>query len=41
MVHSNNEYWMKAMDSEKIYYYTIEPINENGVSSRSKVIRTE
>lgn len=37
MVHSNNEYWMKAMDSQKAYYYTIEAVNENGVSERSKV----
>ena len=38
MVHSNNEYWMKAMDSQKTYYYCIEAINENGVSERTKVI---
>ena len=41
MVHSNNEYWMKAMDSEKTYYYTIESINESGVSERTKVIKVE
>jgi xylan 1,4-beta-xylosidase len=41
MVHSNNEYWMKAMDSEKTYYYTIESINENGVSERSEVVIVE
>ncbi|MBM3414635.1 MAG: xylosidase [Bacteroidetes bacterium] len=41
MVHSNNEYWMKAMDSQKTYYYTIESINENGVSSRSPIIKAE
>jgi hypothetical protein len=41
MVHSNNEYWMKAMDAQKIYYYTIEAINENGVSERSKIIKVE
>ncbi|HET9746214.1 MAG TPA: family 43 glycosylhydrolase [Chitinophagaceae bacterium] len=38
MVHANNEYWMKSMDSQKTYYYSIESINENGVSERSKVI---
>lgn len=37
MVHSNNEYWMKSMDSQKTYYYSIEAINENGVSPRSTV----
>ena len=41
MVHSNNEYWMKAMDKLKTYYYCIEAINENGCSSRSEVIKVE
>ena len=41
MVHSNNEYWMKAMDSQKTYYYTIEAINENGVSERSPILKAE
>ncbi|OSZ81662.1 xylosidase [Chitinophagaceae bacterium IBVUCB2] len=41
MVHSNNEYWMKAMDLQKTYYYTIESINENGVSERTKTIKVE
>ncbi len=41
MVHSNNEYWMKAMDSQKPYYYCIEAVNENGVSERSKVIKVD
>ncbi|HEX7905748.1 MAG TPA: family 43 glycosylhydrolase [Chitinophagaceae bacterium] len=41
MIHSNNEYWMKAMDSQKAYYYCIEAINENGVSERTKVIKVE
>ena len=41
MVHANNEYWMKAMDSQKTYYYSIEAINENGVSKRTAVIKVE
>lgn len=41
MVHSNNEYWMKMMDSQKAYYYCIEAINENGISERSKIIKVE
>ncbi len=41
MVHSNNEYWMKAMDSQKTYYYSIEAINENGVSERTAVMKVE
>jgi hypothetical protein len=39
MVHSNNEYWMKSMDSQKTYYYQIEAINENGVSKRTEVMK--
>ena len=41
MIHANNEYWMKAMDSQKTYYYCIESINENGVSERSKIIEVK
>ncbi|MGE9310979.1 family 43 glycosylhydrolase [Niabella sp. CJ426] len=41
MVHSNNEYWMKAMDSQKPYYYCIQSVNENGVSERSKVVKVD
>ena len=41
MVHSNNEYWMKTMDSQKTYYFCIESINENGVSERTKVIEVK
>lgn len=37
MVHDVNEYWFKSMDREKTYYFTIEAINENGVSERSSV----
>lgn len=41
MVHANNEYWMKAMDSQKPYYFCIESINENGTSERTKVIKVD
>lgn len=41
MIHANNEYWMKAMDALKTYYYTIESVNENGVSERSPIIKVE
>jgi len=34
MVHDINEYWFKAMDSKKPYYFSIEAINENGISER-------
>lgn len=41
MVHDFNEYWFKAMDSQKPYYFTIEAINENGISTRSKLMKAE
>ena len=41
MVHDANEYWFKGMDLKKKYYYTIEAINENGVSDRFKILNVE
>lgn len=41
IVHNNNEYWMKAMDAQKPYYYCIQAVNENGVSERNKIIKVE
>jgi xylan 1,4-beta-xylosidase len=41
MVHDNNDYWVKAMDKTKTYYYSIEAINESGVSERFKTIKVE
>ncbi len=41
MIHQNNEYWLKTMDSQRIYYFSIESVNENGVSEKSKVIKVE
>jgi hypothetical protein len=41
MVYSSNEYYCKAFDKEKPYYFSIEAINENGVSARSKAIKIE
>jgi hypothetical protein len=41
MVYSTNEYYCKAMDKEKPYYFTIEAVNENGASERSKVIKAD
>lgn len=40
MVHDANEYWFKGMDRDKVYYFSIEAINENGVSVRSKTLRS-
>jgi hypothetical protein len=41
MVHDANEYWFKAMDALKTYYFTIEAINENGVSARYPLLQSE
>jgi hypothetical protein len=41
MVYDNNQYWFKAMDKLKTYYFTIEAINENGVSERTKVLEVK
>jgi xylan 1,4-beta-xylosidase len=41
MVHSSNEYYFKAMDKDRPYYFSIEAINENGVSKRTAVIKVE
>jgi hypothetical protein len=41
MVYGSNEYWFKVMDKEKPYYFTIEAINENGVSPRAEIIKSE
>ncbi|MDP4246990.1 MAG: family 43 glycosylhydrolase, partial [Bacteroidota bacterium] len=37
-VQDANEYWFKAMDKEKKYYFSIEAMNENGVSPRTPVM---
>jgi hypothetical protein len=36
-----NEYWFKGMDKLKTYYFSIEAINENGVSKRFETIKVE
>ena len=41
MVHSSNEYYFKAMDKDRPYYFSIEAINENGVSKPTAVIKVE
>jgi len=37
MVHGANEYYFKGMDKDRPYYFSIEAINENGVSARTPV----
>ena len=41
MVHGDNQYYFKAMDKDRPYYFCIEAINENGVSSKTKIIKAE
>lgn len=41
MVHDFNEYWFKAMDRNKAYYFSIEAVNENGVSGKTKTIKAD
>ena len=41
MGNTMNEYWFKAMDKMKTYYFTIEAINENGVSEKAKVVEVK
>jgi xylan 1,4-beta-xylosidase len=41
LVYDANEYWFKVMDLEKPYYFSMEAANENGVSSRTAVIKVD
>lgn len=41
MVHDFNEYWFKAMDKNKTYYFSIVAINENGVSDQTTLTKAE
>ena len=41
MVYGANEYWFKAMDKEKPYYFRIEAINEHGTSQLSDIIKAQ
>jgi len=41
MVLGHNEYWLKTMDKEMSYYFTIEAFNETGISERTTIIKSE
>ncbi|AIZ63199.1 xylosidase [Hymenobacter sp. DG25B] len=41
MVHGQNEYYFKGMDKDRPYYFSIEAINENGVSTRTPVMESK
>ncbi|KAF0129545.1 MAG: beta-xylosidase [Bacteroidetes bacterium] len=38
MVYGANEYWLKTLDKEKTYYFTIEAINESGLSPLFSIV---
>jgi hypothetical protein len=39
MIYGGNDYYFKGMDKEIPYYFSIEAVNENGVSKRTEIIR--
>ncbi|MBS1597211.1 MAG: family 43 glycosylhydrolase [Bacteroidetes bacterium] len=41
MVHGDNQYYFKAMDKDRAYYFCIEAINENGLSAKTKIFKAE
>ena len=41
MVHGASEYYYKAMDKLRPYYFCIEALNENGTSERTKAIKID
>lgn len=41
MVYGNNQLLLKALNTDQVYYFTIESFNENGISKRSPVIKVE
>jgi hypothetical protein len=41
MVYNAAEYYLKTLDKNTTYYFSIEPINENGVGKRSPVMKVE
>lgn len=41
MVHGSNEYYFTAMEKDQPYYFQIEAFNENGISKRTAIIKTE
>ena len=41
MVHNASDYWFAGMDKNMPYYFSIEAINESGVSEKTKTIKSE
>ncbi len=36
-----NEHFMRSLDRDTKYYFSIEAFNENGISERSEILQTE
>jgi len=41
MVYDHSELLLKSLTTDQSYYFTIEAFNENGISSRTKVVKVE
>lgn len=41
MVYGSNEFWLKTLDKDLPFYFTIEAFNENGVSLRKNVVKVD
>ena len=41
MIYGSNEYYLKALEKDKSYYFQIEAFNENGISPKTAVIKVE
>jgi hypothetical protein len=41
MVYNDNQYYFKAMDKGRTYYFSIESFNENGISEKTKPIEVK
>jgi hypothetical protein len=41
MVYGTNEHYFRAMDIDRPYYFQIEAFNENGISDRTPVMKSD
>jgi xylan 1,4-beta-xylosidase len=40
MIYNDNQYYFKSMDRDRIYYFSIESFNENGISAKTKPVES-
>ncbi len=40
MVHDINEYWFNGLDKEKVYYFQVETVNQNGTTKNQQVVKS-